>query len=69
MLLDINPAYDINGANAFPREWKKYSITIAGLPPTIQERRFAFRYFVEDGGSAGSRAFCAGIDNVTFTSK
>ena len=69
LLLDINPAYDINGANAFPREWKKYSITIAGLPPTIQERRFAFRYFVEDGGSAGSRAFCAGIDNVTFTSK
>ena len=69
LLLDINPAYDINGANAFPREWKKYSITIAGLPPTIQERRFAFRYFVEDGGSAGSRAFCAGIDNVTITSK
>ncbi len=69
LLLDINPNYDINGANAFPRDWRKYTITIAGLPPTIQERRFAFRYFVEDGGSDGSRSFCVGIDNVTFNSK
>lgn len=69
LLLDINPNYDINGTNAFPRDWRKYTITISGLPPTIQERRFAFRYFVEDGGPDGSRSFCVGIDNITFNSK
>lgn len=69
LLLDINPTYAVNGANAFPRDWQKYTITIAGLPPTVQQRRFAFRYYVEDGGAAGSRAFCVGIDNVSFISK
>jgi hypothetical protein len=44
-------------------------MTLAGLPPTVQQRRFAFRYYVEDGGAAGSRAFCVGIDNVSFISK
>jgi hypothetical protein len=66
LLLDINPTYDVAG---YPRDWAKYTITISGLPPTIQNRRFAFRYFVEDGGVNGTRSFCAGLDNVSFISK
>ena len=69
LMLDINPTYAKAGDNAFPKDWKQYTLTISGLAPTVQNRRFAFRYFVEDGGSAGSRAFCVGIDNVIFTSK
>jgi len=69
LLLDINPTYAITGDNMYPQDWKKYTITISGLAPTVQERRFAFRYFVEDGGASGSRSYCVGIDNVTFTSK
>lgn len=69
LMLDINPTYAITGDNMYPQDWKKYSITISGLAPTIQERRFAFRYFVEDGGFSGSRSYCVGVDNVSFISK
>jgi hypothetical protein len=69
LMLDINPTYAINGTAAFPRNWQKYTLTISGLPPTIQSRRFAFRYLLENGGATGGRGFCAGIDNVTFISK
>lgn len=69
LMLDINPGYANSGANDYPRNWKKYSLTISGLPPTVQERRFAFRYFIEDGGASGANGYCIGIDNVWFISK
>ncbi|MBC7588213.1 MAG: choice-of-anchor J domain-containing protein [Chitinophagaceae bacterium] len=69
LMLDINPTYVTTGVNAYPKNWNQYTLTIAGLPPTVQGRRFAFRYFVENGGSAAGRAFCVGIDNVSFISK
>lgn len=69
LLLDINTNYVKNGTGAYPRDWQKYTVTISGLPPTIQSRRIAFRYFVENGGASGANGFCVGLDNVVFTSK
>ncbi len=62
LLLDINPAYTVAG---YPNKWTQYSVTVSGLAaPTTG--RFAFRYFVEDGGT-GARSVNSdyiGIDTV-----
>jgi hypothetical protein len=64
MLTDINPTYSVTG---YPAQWQRYTITVAGLPaPSL--RRFAFRYFVEDGGPDGSRSLGIGVDSVAFVS-
>lgn len=63
LLLDINPTYIIGG---FPEAWTQYSVTITGLSGT-ESGRFAFRYFVEDGGPYGNNSDYFGIDRVEFT--
>jgi len=70
LLLDINPTYELSGSvGAYPTEWTRYKITVNGLPADqTVKTRFAFRYYVEDGGSAGSRSFCVGVDSVAFKS-
>jgi len=69
-MLDINPTYATGTApGAYPEDWTKYSIVLSGLPNAPVKRRFAFRYFVEDGGPTGSRSYGVGIDNVSFRSK
>jgi hypothetical protein len=53
-------------AQAYPIEWTRFEGKITGLAkPT--NGRFAFRYYVKDGGSAG-RGSGVGIDEVTYTS-
>lgn len=53
-------------AQAYPTEWTRFEGKITGLSkPTTG--RFAFRYFIKDGGSAG-RGSGIGIDEVTYTS-
>lgn len=64
--LDINPNYSFNG---FPRTWTQYSYTVKDISKTSVKRRFAFRYFVEDGGPDGTHSFAVGIDNVSFVSQ
>ncbi len=63
LLLDINPTYQ---SGVFVNAWTKYTITVSGLPGTSQGR-VAFRYFVENGGPAGSRSDFIGIDEVVYT--
>jgi hypothetical protein len=65
-LLDINETYTKDG---YPREWAQYEITVAGLSNTKVKRRFAFRYFVENGGPGGTRSYGIGVDNVSFVSQ
>jgi hypothetical protein len=70
-LLDINPElleqhtspalYD---PNAYPTRWTRYEAKVGGLSgPT--KGRFAFRYFVEGGGSNGLGSAVA-IDSVAY---
>lgn len=81
-LVDINPNYYewhknpgvYNGvdntapmiAQAYPVEWTRFEGTVSGLnQPT--NGRFAFRYYVIDGGSNG-RGTGVGIDKVEYIS-
>jgi subtilisin-like proprotein convertase family protein len=64
LLLDINPTYVLSG---YPTNWKKYSITISGMPAAGISGRLAFRYFVEDGGPTGNNSDYIGIDDVLYT--
>ena len=62
---------DINSSltdGAYPSAWTKYSITLSGITDTIQSR-FAFRYFVANGGPDGPNAGMVGIDSLAFISK
>jgi hypothetical protein len=63
LLLDINPTYTLTD---YPTVWTQYNLTVTGVPnPTVG--RFAFRYFVEDGGSSGTNASYIGLDSVSVT--
>ena len=53
-------------AQAYPTEWTRFEGKITGLVKPINGR-FAFRYFIKDGGSDG-RGSGIGIDEVTYTS-
>lgn len=67
LLLDINPQLKKSGPTTYPKEWTKYTITIDGLPAAA-ERRFAFRYFVNNAGPGGKNSYGVGIDSVAFVS-
>jgi uncharacterized repeat protein (TIGR01451 family) len=60
LLLDINPTYTATG---YPGSWTRYDVTVSGVPSPVTGR-FAFRYFVEDGGALGSNSNYIGIDTV-----
>jgi len=63
LLLDINPTLTVSG---YPAVWTQYTITLSGLSaPT--SGRFAFRYFVTNGGPTGANSDYIGIDNVVYT--
>jgi hypothetical protein len=63
LLLDTNPSYSVVG---YPALWDLSGFTLSGFgPPTTG--RFAFRYFVENGGSGGDNSDYIGIDNVLVT--
>ncbi|MEP6949440.1 MAG: choice-of-anchor J domain-containing protein [Ginsengibacter sp.] len=51
---------------AYPSQWTRFEVTVFGLNNPIKSR-FAFRYFVTDGGSNGNGTGI-GIDSVAFKS-
>lgn len=66
LLTDINPLYLTSGVGSYPTTWTQFTLTLSGLGgPT--PGRFAFRYFVENGGPGGARSNYIGIDSVTYT--
>lgn len=68
VLVDINPNLSKSGPTAYPQQWTKYTLTLNNLPAPA-ERRFAFRYFVANGGPGGKNSYGIGIDSVAFVSK
>jgi hypothetical protein len=65
LMLDINSGLALDG---YPQEWTKYTLTVSGVTGTINGR-FAFRYFIPQGGPDGNNAGLIGVDEVVFTSK
>lgn len=74
MLLDINPNLNTNNAsavnngsvNGYPFAWTVYNLPITGVTGTVTGR-FAFRYFVTNGGIGGANSRLVGVDAVRFT--
>lgn len=67
LLLDINPAYSVEDQpTGYPHAWTKITIIVTGLAASGESGRFAFRYFVEDGGPTGANSAVIGIDDVSF---
>ncbi|MEY2530080.1 MAG: hypothetical protein QOI96_165, partial [Verrucomicrobiota bacterium] len=63
LLLDINPTYTTDG---YPNAWTQFTVTLNGISsPTTG--RFAFRYFVENGGPASGNSDYIGIDTIEYT--
>jgi hypothetical protein len=63
LLTDINPGLTTTG---YPAVWTVYSLTLATVPGTLAGR-FAFRYFVDDGGANGANSNYIGLDAVNYT--
>ncbi|MEX2219495.1 MAG: choice-of-anchor J domain-containing protein [Phycisphaerales bacterium] len=62
LMLDINPGYSTAG---YPNTWTLQNVMVSGLgAPT--PGRFAFRYFVENGGPAGANSDYIGVDTVSY---
>ncbi|MBP9663071.1 MAG: choice-of-anchor J domain-containing protein, partial [Pyrinomonadaceae bacterium] len=64
LMLDINPTYQ-TGAGGYPAVWTQQTITVTGVPVPTQGR-FAFRYFVENGGPSGANSDYIGIDTFQY---
>jgi len=52
---------------AYPAKWTRFQVTVGGLSKPTRGR-FAFRYYILDGGSNGNGSAVA-IDQVVYTSK
>ena len=63
LLLDINPTYTVG---EFPEVWTRYTVRITGLTAPANGR-FAFRYFVENGGVLGTHGYVVGVDSFEYT--
>ena len=68
LLLDINPNYLLENAGSYPGIWTKHTVAVTGLP-SARKSRIAFRYYVQDGGPAGTNSVAVGIDKFQFSSQ
>lgn len=73
VILDINPFYKFYHSSpalydptAYPAKWTRFEATVSGLNGPVKGR-FAFRYYVEGGGSNGLGT-AIGIDSVAYIS-
>jgi len=60
LLLSVNPTLAVGG---YPEVWTQYTATLAGIPAAATGR-YAFRYFVTDGGPSGNNSNYIGIDTL-----
>ena len=61
LLAEVNPNLDLT---SYPTTWTQYSYTVAGLTG-LTDVKFAFRYFVTDGGPNGNNSDIIGIDSFS----
>lgn len=62
LLLTVNPTLTPTG---YPFTWTKFTATVTGVTGTVSGK-FAFRYFVTNGGS-GANSDNIGVDQVEFS--
>lgn len=61
--VSVNP--NLLGNFVYPKTWTKYQFTVSGVGTTPVATRFAFRYFVLDGGPSGANSDIIGIDTFS----
>ncbi len=60
------PEQPISNVLAYPRQWTRFEATVNGIATTVKGR-FAFRYYVEGGGTNGLGEHVS-IDSVAYVS-
>lgn len=60
------PSQPISNALAYPRQWTRFEAGVTGIETPVRGR-FAFRYFIEGGGTNGLGEHVS-IDSVVFVS-
>lgn len=63
--LTINPA--LAAGFVYPKTWTQYSYTVSGLSG-LTPVKFAFRYYVTNGGPSGANSDIIGIDTFSVNS-
>lgn len=64
LCLSVNPNLLLTGVGSYPGVWTQYSYTVSGLSgPT--DCKFAFRYWVTNGGPDGTNSNIIAIDTVS----
>ena len=63
-LIDINPTLT---TGVYPTVYTQFMATLSGLPAGMNSGRFAFRYFVTNGGPTGANSDLISIDDVLVT--
>jgi len=74
LIFDINPLLvttpptSVNNGvvNGYPQAWTVYQVPVTGVTGTVTGR-FAFRYFVTNGGPNGNNSNFIGLDAVKYT--
>lgn len=64
-LVDVNPTLSADETIGYPSEWTKFEGTVSGLSKPMKGR-YAFRYFVTDGGTAGANSNGILLDKVEY---
>ena len=62
--VSVNP--NLVSGFVYPKTWTKYSFTVTGVGANPVPVRFAFRYYVTDGGPSGSNSDLIGIDTFSI---
>ncbi|CAN5294222.1 hypothetical protein BH11PLA2_BH11PLA2_28640 [soil metagenome] len=65
LLLDINSTYQATGTGSYPDAYTNYTASVSGLAMPM-DGRFAFRYYVENGGPNGFNSNYIGIDTLVI---
>jgi len=64
LLVEVNPTLATGG---YPEVWTQFSATVAGVAAPTQGR-FAFRYYVTNGGPSGANSNFIGVDLFEYNS-
>lgn len=62
VLVDVNPNLDLT---SYPSTWTQYTYSVNGLNAATAVK-FAFRYFVTDGGPQGNNSDIIGLDSFSI---
>jgi hypothetical protein len=62
LAVEINPALD---QTSYPFAWTQYTYVVSGVP-VATDCKFAFRYYVIDGGPTGANSDIIGVDDFSI---